>query len=131
MVPKEMKCKGLKLPTFSYGLSPPKRKPLQFFMAGVIAAMVATAVMTTLTVPLFIALDDLKQVTKHQAEAIEASSRGLSQLTQIVHHLQSETESIKNAQLQSDKLAAGRFQWLKEQLILQEHEIECLKANNP
>jgi glycyl-tRNA synthetase (class II) len=22
----------------------------------------------------------------------------------------------------------GRFQWLKEQLILQEHEIECLKV---
>jgi hypothetical protein len=53
-------------------------------MAGVIAAVVATAVTTTLTAPLFIALDDLKQVTKHQAEAIEALSRGLSQLTQIV-----------------------------------------------
>jgi hypothetical protein len=49
MVPKEMKLKWLKLPTFSYGLSPLKRKPLQFFMAGVIAAVVATAVMTTLT----------------------------------------------------------------------------------
>jgi hypothetical protein len=97
-------------------------------MAGVIAAVVATAVMTTLTAPLFIALDDLKQVTKHQAEVIEALSRGLSQLTQIVHHLQLKIESIKNAQLQSDKLAIGRFQWLKEQLILQEHEIECLKA---
>jgi hypothetical protein len=72
MVPKEMKCRELKLPTFSYGLSPLKRKPLQFFMAGVIAAVVATVVTTTLTAPLFIALDDLKQVTKHQAEAIEA-----------------------------------------------------------
>jgi hypothetical protein len=69
-------------------------------MAGVIAAVVATAVTTTLTAPLFIALDDLKQVTKHQAEAIEALSRGLSQLTQIVHHLQLEIESIKNVQLQ-------------------------------
>jgi hypothetical protein len=115
MVPKEMKCRELKLPTFSYGLSPLKRKPLQFFMAGVIAAVVATVVTTTLTAPLFIALDDLKQITKHQAEAIEALSRGLSQLTQIVHHLQLEIESIKNAQLQSDKLAIGRFQWLKEQ----------------
>jgi hypothetical protein len=47
IVPKEMKCKGLKLPTFSYGISPPKRKPLQFFMEGVIAAVVATAVTTT------------------------------------------------------------------------------------
>jgi hypothetical protein len=72
MVLKEMKSKGLKLSTFSYGLSPPKRKPLQFFMAGVIAAMVAMAVMTTLTTPLFIALDDLKKGTKHQTEAIEA-----------------------------------------------------------
>jgi hypothetical protein len=60
MVPKEMKCKGLKLPTLSYGLSPPKRKLLEFFMADVIAAVVATEVMTTLTAPLFIALDDLK-----------------------------------------------------------------------
>jgi hypothetical protein len=25
-------------------------------------------------------------------------------------------------------LAVGRFQWLKEQLILEEHEIECLKV---
>jgi hypothetical protein len=83
MMPKEMKCKGLKLPTFSYGLSAPKRKPLQFFMAGVITAVVATAVMTTLTAPLFIALDDLKQVTKHQDEAIEALSRGLKQLTPL------------------------------------------------
>jgi hypothetical protein len=128
MVPKEMKCKGLKLPTFSYGLSPPKRKPLQFFMASVITAVVATEIMTTLTAPLFIALDDLKQVTKHQAEEIEVLSRSLSQLTQIVHHLQLEIESIKNAHLQFDKLAIGRFRWLKEQLILQEHEIECLKA---
>jgi hypothetical protein len=87
--------------------------------------------MTTLTAPLFIALDDLKQVRKHQAEAIEALSRGLSLLTQIVHHLQLEIESIKNTQLRPDKLAAGRFQWLKEQFTLQEHEIECLKANNP
>jgi hypothetical protein len=99
MVPKEMKCKGLKLHTFPYGLNPPKRKPLQFFMAGVITAMVATVVTTTLTAPLFIALVDLKQVTKHQAEAIEALSRGLSQLTQIVDHLQLEIESIKNAEL--------------------------------
>jgi hypothetical protein len=128
MVPKEMKCKGLKLPNFSYGLSPLKRKPLQFFMAGVISAVVSTAVMTTLTAPLFIAPDDLKQVTKHQAEAKEALSSGLSQLTQIVHHSQLEIESIKNAELQSDKLAAGRFQWLKDQLTLQEHKIECLKA---
>jgi hypothetical protein len=60
MVPKEMKCKGLKLHTFPYGLNPPKRKPLQFFMAGVITAMVATVVTTTLTAPLFIALVDLK-----------------------------------------------------------------------
>jgi hypothetical protein len=35
-------------------------------MADVIAAVVATVVMTTLTAPLFIALDDLKQVTKYQ-----------------------------------------------------------------
>jgi hypothetical protein len=99
MVPKEMKCKGLKLHTFPYGLNPPKRKPLQFFMAGVITAMVATVVTTTLTAPLFIALVDLKQVTKHQAEAIEALSRGVIQLTQIVDHLQLEIESIKNAEL--------------------------------
>jgi hypothetical protein len=97
-------------------------------MARVITTVVATVVTTTLTAPLFLALDDLKQVTKHQAEAIEALSRGLSQLTQIVHHLQLEIESIKNAQLQYNKLAAGRFQWLEEELILQEHEIEFLKA---
>jgi hypothetical protein len=65
MVPKEMKCKGLKLPIFSYGLRPLKRKPLQFFMAGVIIAVVVTAVTTTLTAPFFIALNDLKQVRKH------------------------------------------------------------------
>jgi hypothetical protein len=61
--------------------------------------MVATVVTTTLTAPLFIALVDLKQVTKHQAEAIEALSRGVIQLTQIVDHLQLEIESIKNAEL--------------------------------
>jgi hypothetical protein len=82
-------------------------------MTGVIAAEVATVVTTTLTAPLFIALYDLKKVTKHQAEATETSSRGLSQLTQIVHHLQLEIESIKNAQLQLTNWQQEDFSGLK------------------